>query len=114
MTGAWGEQAARTYLEQKGCRTLEMNFRTRFGEIDIIAADGPYIVFVEVKTRKSDRFAPARAFVTPIKQQRLRTTAELWLQRHPTDQQPRFDVVEVYGTEGGAVRINHLINAFGG
>ncbi|HIY52660.1 MAG TPA: YraN family protein [Candidatus Agathobaculum merdavium] len=116
MKGAWGEQAARVYLERKGYRTVETNFRTRFGEIDIIAAQGKYIVFVEVKTRKSDRFAAAREFVTPAKQQRIIAAASLWLRQHPTEKQPRFDVIEVYGKEGTAAvpRINHLENAFGG
>ena len=115
MKGDWGEQAACAYLERKGYRMLGKNFRTRFGEIDIIMAHGKYIVFVEVKTRKNDRFAAAREFVTPRKQQRITATASLWLQQHPTDRQPRFDVVEVYGTEGTvAPRIDHLENAFGG
>ena len=115
MKGDWGEQAACAYLERKGYRMLGKNFRTRFGEIDIIMAHGKYIVFVEVKTRKNDCFAAAREFVTPRKQQRITATASLWLQQHPTDRQPRFDVVEVYGTEGTLEpRIDHLENAFGG
>ena len=103
MKGVWGEHTARAYLERAGYRTVETNFRTRFGEIDIIAERGEYIVFVEVKTRKSDRFAAAREYVTSEKQ-------------HPTALQPRFDVVEVYGGEGttSVPRINHLENAFGG
>ena len=60
MKGAWGEQAARAFLTRRGYAVLETNFRTRFGEIDIIAQDGKYIVFVEVKTRKDARFAAAR------------------------------------------------------
>lgn len=116
MKGAWGERIARAYLERKGFRTVETNFRTRFGEIDIIAACEEYIVFVEVKTRKNARFAAAREFVTMAKQRRITATAELWLQRHPSGLQPRFDVIEVYGEEGisGAPRICHLENAFGG
>ena len=115
MKGAWGEHTARAYLERAGYRTVETNFRTRFGEIDIIAERGEYIVFVEVKTRKSDRFASAREYVTPAKQRRIIATAELWLRQHPTALQPRFDVVEVYGGEGttSVPRINHLENAFG-
>ena len=116
MKGAWGEDAARSYLERAGYRTVATNFRTRFGEIDIIASRGEYIVFVEVKTRKSDRFAAAREAVTAAKQQRITATAALWLQKHPSQLQPRFDVVEVYGEEGAnaAPRIYHLENAFGG
>ena len=116
MKGAWGEHTARAYLERAGYRTVETNFRTRFGEIDIIAERGEYIVFVEVKTRKSDRFAAAREYFTSAKQRRIIATAELWLRQHPTVLQPRFDAVEVYGGEGAtsAPRINHLENAFGG
>ncbi|MGO5029682.1 YraN family protein [Candidatus Agathobaculum pullicola] len=116
MKGAWGERTARDYLERAGYRTVETNFRTRLGEIDIIASRGEYIVFVEVKTRKSDRFAAAREAVTAAKQQRITAAAALWLQQHPSGLQPRFDVVEVYGEEGATVapRIYHLENAFGG
>lgn len=116
MKGAWGERAARAYLERAGYCTVETNFRTRFGEIDIIAACGEYIVFVEVKTRKSDRFAAAREFVTTAKQQRIVATAALWLRQHPSGLQPRFDVIEVYGEQGTTQtpRIHHLENAFGG
>ena len=116
MKGAWGERAARAYLERAGYCTVETNFRTRFGEIDIIAACGEYIVFVEVKARKNARFAEAREFVTTAKQQRIAATAALWLRQHPSGLQPRFDVIEVYGEEGTAQTpcIHHLENAFGG
>ena len=116
MKGVWGEHTARAYLERAGYRTVETNFRTRFGEIDIIAERGEYIVFVEVKTRKNARFAAAREYVTPAKQQRITATAALWLRQHPSGLQPRFDVIEVYGEEGisNAPRICHLENAFGG
>ena len=110
MKGAWGERAARAFLEQRGYRTEATNFRTRFGEIDMIARDGKYIVFIEVKTRKNDRFAAAREHVTAAKQARVIAAAD------PSGLQPRFDVIEVYGEEGAPVppRINHLENAFGG
>lgn len=116
MNGAWGERAAQDFLARKGYRILDANFRTRFGEIDIIAQDGKYIVFVEVKTRRNARFAAAREHVTPTKQARIIAAAEKWLQGHPDDMQSRFDVIEVYGEEGAPVppRINHLENAFGG
>ncbi|MDY3617724.1 YraN family protein [Agathobaculum sp.] len=114
--GEWGEQAARAYLQKLGWRVVETNFRTRFGEIDIIAQCGQYIIFVEVKTRKDDRFAAAREHVTFTKQQKILAAAETWLQRYPSGLQPRFDVIEVYGEEDGEVprRVNLLENAFGG
>ena len=116
MKGVWGEAAARSYLTRAGYRIVDCNFRTRFGEIDIIAQAGEYLVFVEVKTRKDARFAAAREHVTPQKQARIIAAAEEWLQGHPNGLQPRFDVIEVYGEEGASVppHINHLENAFGG
>ena len=114
--GVWGELAAQAYLRKLGWRIVETNFRTRFGEIDIIAQQGKYIVFVEVKTRKDDRFAAAREHVTSAKQRKILAAAEGWLQRHPSGLQPRFDVIEVYGEEGLCAprRVNLLENAFGG
>ncbi len=111
--GAWGEQAAAEYLIGKGYEILDRNYRTRWGEIDLVAVQGRFLVFVEVKTRRSERFAQAREAVDARKQERLILTAEAWIQAHPTARQPRMDVIEVYGIEGGAVRaINHLENAF--
>lgn len=115
MRGAWGETAAREWLERQGWRTVQANFRTRFGEIDIIAENERFLVFFEVKTRKNARFAPACEAVTPGKQARILAAAEAWLQQHPTEKQPRFDVIEVYGKEGaGLPRIRQIENAFGG
>lgn len=111
--GAWGEAVAAAYLRKKGYRIVKQNFSTRFGEIDLIVQDARYIVFVEVKTRKSDRFGAAREAVDLHKQRRLIATAEQWLQRNPTNLQPRFDVVEIYGEEDLPVRsIEHIENAF--
>ena len=111
--GAWGEAVAAAYLRKKGYRIVQQNFSTRFGEIDLIVQDARYIVFVEVKTRKSDRFGAAREAVDLHKQRRLIATAEQWLQRNPTNLQPRFDVVEIYGEEDPPVRsIEHIENAF--
>ena len=115
MKGAWGEKAAREWLEKQGWRTVQANFRTRFGEIDLIAETARFLVFFEVKTRKNARFASACESVTPAKQARLIAAAEAWLQSAPSDKQPRFDVIEVYGEEGAAApRIRQIENAFGG
>ncbi len=115
MKGAWGEEAACGYLEGHGFKIIERNFRTRFGELDIVAETGKYMVFVEVKTRKSARFAEAREYVTLSKQKKIIAAAEEWLQRHETKLQPRFDVIEVYGEENSKLRpeINHIEDAFG-
>ena len=85
------------------------------GEIDLIAANKKYLVFVEVKLRKNADFAMARAFVDGRKQQRIRSTAMLYLAHNPTRLQPRFDVIEIYAPEGTQTHrpvINHLEDAF--
>ena len=89
--GAWGEDYAAAYLRRHGYRILTRNYSCRFGEIDIIASDRHYVVFVEVKLRASDRFVRAGAYVTPAKQTRIRTAASLWLAEHETPLQPLLD-----------------------
>jgi putative endonuclease len=112
--GRFGEERAARYLRLRGYRIVETNYACRSGEIDLIARRGRYIVFVEVKLRKSADFAPAREFVTAAKQQRIRSTAALWLSLHETELQPRFDVIEIYAPQGaeGRITVNHIENAF--
>ena len=113
--GAWGEDYAAAYLRQHGYRILARNYSCRFGEIDIIASNRQYLVFCEVKLRKSADFAAAREFVDARKQQRLRTTALLYLSQHETPLQPRFDVIEIYAPDGTQTRrpqITHMEDAF--
>ena len=111
--GAWGEEVAVQFLQKKGYRIIARNFRIRQGELDIIASKGKFLAFVEVKTRKNDRFGAAREYITPAKQRRLIQTAEYWCMKYPTELQPRFDAVEVYGEEGCAhPRVQHLENIF--
>ena len=110
-----GPVCAAAYLCRHGYRILARNYSCRFGEIDIIAADRHYVVFVEVKLRASDRFVRAGAYVTPAKQARIRTAASLWLAEHETELQPRFDVIEIYGdadTPRRQRRLNQIENAF--
>ena len=102
-------------MRKKKYTVLASGYRCRFGEIDLIVRDKKSLIFVEVKLRKSDKFAEAREFVDFRKQNRLRTTAELYLSQHPTDLQPRFDVIEIYAPLGSATanpRIIHMENAF--
>lgn len=111
LTGSEGEAVAARYLKKKGYTVVGQNFACRFGEIDVIARNREYVVFVEVKTRKSEEFAAAREFVTPAKQARVQKAAMLWLQQNETELQPRFDVIEVVG-QGLRQKINHIENAF--
>ena len=115
LLGRWGEEQAADYLQQKRYRIVARNFSCRFGEIDVIAENRTYLAFVEVKLRKNAAFAQAREYVTGSKRQKLIATAQLWLIRHPTDKQPRFDVIEIYAPHGAAgdIQINHIENAFG-
>ena len=113
--GAWGEKLAAAYLRKKHYRILTTGYSCRFGEIDIIAIHDKYLVFVEVKLRKSDKFAQALEFVDYRKQARILTTASMYLAENPTVLQPRFDVIEVYAPEGLETKcppINHLEDAF--
>ena len=112
--GQFGEEQAARYLRRRFYTILERNYRCRFGEIDLIARRGGFLVFVEVKLRRDDSHGEAREFVTARKQQRVLAAAELWLSTHETGLQPRFDVIEVYAPRGedGPVRINHIENAF--
>lgn len=115
LLGRWGEALAAGHLRKKGFRIMEAGWRCRFGEIDLIAADRRYLCFVEVKLRKSAAFGGAGEFVDRRKQEKLRTTAELYLAQSPTDLQPRFDVIEIYapqGMETVKTEIRHIPNAF--
>ena len=115
LRGAWGEALAAEHLRRHGYAIVACNYRCRFGEIDLIAQNRDYIVFVEVKLRKSAGYGTAGAFVDARKQARLRTTAELWLAEHESPLQPRFDVIEIYAPQGertGNPDIRHLEDAF--
>lgn len=115
LVGIWGESIAGKYLQKKKYTIVAANYRSRFGEIDLIVRNKTFLVFVEVKLRKSDKFARAAEFVDYHKQSRLRTTAEIYLSENPTKLQPRFDVIEIYAPEGLETKdplINHLEDAF--
>ncbi|MBO5079216.1 MAG: YraN family protein [Oscillospiraceae bacterium] len=115
IVGAWGEATAADYLRKKRYKLEAVGFRCRYGEIDLIVSNRKYLVFVEVKLRKNDAFAQASEHVDSFKQHRLRTTAEYYLSKYPTNLQPRFDVIEIYAPQGlETVRpvIRHLEDAF--
>ena len=115
LAGAWGESIAAEYLRKKRYKLLAAGYHCRFGEIDLIAADRKYLIFVEVKTRKTADFARAREYVDHNKQDRIRMTASMYLAENPTNLQPRFDVIEIYAPEGTATVhpvITHMEDAF--
>ena len=115
ITGAWGETIAAQFLQKKKYKLVATNFRSRFGEIDIIVSNRKFLVFVEVKLRKSNDFADAMEFVDKFKQERVITTAKIYLSQYPTNLQPRFDVIEIYAPRGIETEnpvIRHLEDAF--
>lgn len=114
LSGAWGEAVAAEYLRKKKYKLVAQGYRCRFGEIDLIVQDRKFLVFVEVKLRKSGDFALAREYVDRRKQDRIRITASMYLADHPTQLQPRFDVIEIYAPDGaaGKIFIDHMEDAF--
>lgn len=94
--GIRGEAIAVTELERRGYVMVARRYRSRFGEIDIIAKDGPTVVFVEVKTKTDSRFGDPAEMVTAQKQRRLVSMAEEYAAGHQLHSTPcRFDVVAV-------------------
>ena len=115
IVGSWGESIAAEYLRKKHYNLIATNFRCRFGEIDLIVSDRKHLVFVEVKLRKSDKFASAYEYVDSNKQKRIRTTAEMFLTQYQTNLTLRFDVIEIYAPDGintALPRIHHMEDAF--
>ena len=110
-TGDMGENVALDYYISKGYAFVGRNYRSRYGEIDIIMKNSDYIVFAEVKTRNKNSLTKPSEAVDSRKQKRILKTAAVYLDENPTDLQPRFDIIEVIcGT--AAIHINHIENAF--
>src|SRR5437870_13920239 len=100
VLGAEGERVASRFLEARGYRILERNYRTRRGEIDLIAEDGRILVFVEVKVRLDDRFGGPAAAITRAKQARIARLAQQYLAwRRVGDRSCRFDGVLISGVD---------------
>ena len=115
LLGGWGEALAAEYLRKKRYEIVAQGWRCKFGEIDLIVKNRKYLAFVEVKLRKSDRFASAKEYVDRRKQDRLRMTASMYLSQNETKLQPRFDVIEIYAPDGmdtANPEIIHMEDAF--
>ena len=105
--GDIGERQACIYLRLHGYKIIEKNYRTRFGEIDIIAEKKGTLVFVEVKKRKNDLFGGGSAAVNAAKQKKIIKAAESFVALLKKETECRFDVIEINGN-----RITHIKNAF--
>ena len=112
--GEKGEEYTVKFLKKKKYKILERNYRKRYGEIDIIAENKNYIVFVEVKTRHKDSMTSAADAVNRQKQIRIIKTASMYLAENETDKFCRFDVCEVYVNSDNLklVNINYIESAF--
>lgn len=107
--GRSGETRARAYLESKGYRFLEANFRTRLGELDLVMRHRDAVVFVEVKLRQNAAFGSPQGAVTFSKQKKIIKAALEYAKARGLEKSPlRFDVVSI-GPQG----VEHLENAFG-
>ena len=109
--GKTGERLAADYLRKKGYSILTVNFRCRFGEIDVIAQNRKYIAFVEVKTRRSERLSTALGDVDRFKQMHLMSAAYAYLSRYNVRPAFRFDVVTIVG-EQPPYHLKHYVNVF--
>jgi len=113
--GSWGEKLVAEDLKKQGWRVVAAGFRCRMGEIDLIVENKEFLVFVEVKLRKTNRFGEPAAFVDYNKQRKLRAAAQYYLLKRKTELQPRFDVAEVYAPQGFNTKepaIHYIENAF--
>ena len=95
--GNRGEEEAVKYLQKNGYKIIQQNYRCRTGEIDIIANDGNYLVFIEVKSRKNTDYGAPGEAVNYFKQQKIIKVAQFYLMTKSIEPNVRFDVVEIIG-----------------
>ena len=107
--GAFGEELVAGWYERSGFVIADRNWRTNRGELDLVVAKGPLLVFCEVKTRSSAAYGAAAEAVTPRKQMRVRLLAMRWLEAHPAihPSEVRFDVAAITGTD-----VSIVVSAF--
>ena len=112
--GKWGERRCEKFLRKKGLKTLTRNFSCKVGEIDLIMVDSDRsIVFVEVKTRTNEEFAPTESVVTTPKMEKMTKTARYFISSNKIENRPyRFDVVTVTLGQRGPAEIRHYKSAF--
>ncbi|MDO8738533.1 YraN family protein [Candidatus Deferrimicrobium sp.] len=111
--GDAAEERARRHLEGAGFTIVERNFRTRVGEIDIVARKGDVLVFVEVRSREDADFGTPEESVTPAKRRRIVSAARQYLSSVPPSswREARFDVIAIEGS-GNATELRHYPAAF--
>jgi putative endonuclease len=109
--GKEGEALAVRFLRKQGFRIVGKNYRTPFGEIDIVAEDGGVLVFVEVKTRSGDAFGSPFEAVDQRKREKIKKVALCYMKKIKKEPQARFDVLSI-DVQGGREKIDHIKDAF--
>ena len=112
IIGNDGEKTVIKYLKKHKFKIVDTNYSCKCGEIDVIAEDKDFIIFVEVKTRAYGQILEPREYVDYYKQQRILKTACLYLKNNVTAKQPRFDIAEVLYDSKGKKSVNYFENAF--
>ena len=111
--GDRGEDVAAAYLEAKGWLIFDRNYTFEKAEIDIVATDRNYIIFVEVKTRSNTYFGWPEEYVTPEKERNLKKAAEAWIyERKMETAVCRFDIISIVQKGNNAPQITHYEDAF--
>ncbi len=111
--GDAGEKIAERFLKKKGFIILEKNFKNRYGEIDIIAKDEDWLVFIEVKTKSSKNFSEPETWVDFKKENKLIKMADYYLsEKNIVDTDCRFDVIGITLGKKNEEKIEHIKNAF--
>ena len=111
-TGTAGEICAASYLKRKGCKIIDRNYQTRYGEIDLIATSCDFIIFAEIKTRSQNPMIGGVYSVNKSKIDKIRAAANLYLLENPCLLQPRFDYIGVEHINGEYTVFEHIENAF--
>lgn len=108
VLGKYGEDVAVRFLEQKGYRIIDRNFSCRQGELDIIAENNEYLVFIEVKTRSNFMYGKPGEAVGNEKQKHMFKVAKYYLHIHNWEKRyVRFDVIEVF-VDNGIAKVHHI------
>ena len=110
-TGKWGEQIAYEYLMREGYRIVERDWKYGQRDIDIVAIENDVYIFVEVKTRRNERFANADTAVTPQKIRSISIAANAYIKGHYLDREIRFDIITIVGMPD-KYEIRHVKDAF--
>ena len=108
--GKWGENKAAEYLAQRGQEIIARNVRTPYGEIDIVTQQGNITIFVEVKTRTSNKMGLPEESITPRKREHMLATADHYAAEHEIDHW-QIDVIAIEGKPGSEPKITYFENA---